>query len=342
MNKALLQPLLTERELLNNPEAGLVFWANIDFDAMQTEMIKEVVDGHGNGYRNRIPASKVFSNPVTDGCRTDRAVKNVGDIQLASDFTIHQHDPGEASPVSHLLYVSLHKRSGVYRIPDARGAGFPRREPGSVPNQDSFECSNVEATQRSDRDISKPDVRIFHHAGKITPMPISNKAELRALHASLRPRSSVGLTEQLAALVEKLGVKTVASYHPLRTEPDTSEFNRQFARSGNLLLPRVDGENIEFAYGDLAPGSLGIMEPTGNTFPIDAIELILVPALAIDAKGNRLGKGRGYYDRVLKTSVATAVGVIFDGELVEQIKAEEHDVRMQYAITPTELHRFKQ
>ena len=185
-------------------------------------------------------------------------------------------------------------------------------------------------------------MRIFHHAGKITPMPISNKAELRALHTSLRPRSSQGLTEQLTALVEKLGVKTIASYHPLRSEPDTFEFNREFSRSGNLLLPRVQGDDIEFAYGDLATGSLGIMEPTGNTFPIDAIELILVPALAIDSKGNRLGKGKGYYDRVLKTSVALAVGVIFDGELVEEIESEEHDVKMQYAITPTKLHRFNQ
>ena len=100
--------------------------------------------------------------------------------------------------------------------------------------------------------------------------------------------------------------------------------------------------DIEFAYGDLVPGALGISEPTGERFPIDAIELILVPALAIDSEGNRLGKGRGYYDRVLKTSVATAVGVVFDGELVEELEVEEHDVRMQYAITPTKLLQFNQ
>ncbi len=134
----------------------------------------------------------------------------------------------------------------------------------------------------------------------------------------------------------------MASYHPLPSEPDTAEFNREFARSGNLLLPRIVGDDIEFAYGDLVPGSLGISEPTGDRFPIDAIELILVPALAIDKEGNRLGKGRGFYDRVLKTSVATAVGVVFDGELVDSIPVEEHDVRMQYAITPSKLLHFIQ
>lgn len=185
-------------------------------------------------------------------------------------------------------------------------------------------------------------MRIFHHAGKITPMPKTNKAAIRALHLSLRPRSSAGLTEKLSALVDSLGVRTVASYHPLPSEPDTREFNEVFARSGNLLLPRIVDDEIEFAYGSLTKGSLGIMEPTGERFPIDAIELILVPAMAIDSKGNRLGKGKGYYDRVLKTSVAIAVGVIFDGEMVDQIEAEEHDVRMQYAITPTNLFEFKQ
>jgi 5-formyltetrahydrofolate cyclo-ligase len=183
-------------------------------------------------------------------------------------------------------------------------------------------------------------VRIFHHAGKITPMSRSNKAEIRALHQSLRPRSSEGLTSALNALVEKLGVKTLASYHPLGSEPDTREFNEAFSRQGNLLLPRIIGEEIEFAYGSLSRGPLGIMEPTGERFPIDAIELILVPALAIDSLGNRLGKGLGYYDRVLKTSVALAVGVVFDGELVQELDAEEHDVRMQYAITPTSFTKF--
>ena len=120
-----------------------------------------------------------------------------------------------------------------------------------------------------------------------------------------------------------------------------SEFNREFARSGNLLLPRIVGEELEFAYGELVPGSLGIMEPIGESFPLDAIELFLVPALAVDKLGNRLGKGRGYYDRVLKRSVAKALAVVFDGEIVELIEAQEHDVRMQYVVTPTQFMHFE-
>jgi 5-formyltetrahydrofolate cyclo-ligase len=149
------------------------------------------------------------------------------------------------------------------------------------------------------------------------------------------------LTDRLEQAVAILGVTTVASYHPLPSEPDVSEFNRQFARFGNLLLPRVVGEELEFAYGELVPGGLGIMEPIGESFPIDAIELFLVPAMAVDRNGNRLGKGRGFYDRLLKRSVAKAVAVVFDGEIVEEIEALEHDVRMQYVVTPTQFMQFE-
>jgi 5-formyltetrahydrofolate cyclo-ligase len=83
------------------------------------------------------------------------------------------------------------------------------------------------------------------------------------------------------------------------------------------------------------------MEPIGESFPIDAIELFLVPAMAVDRHGNRVGKGLGYYDRILKRSVAKAVAVVFDGEIVEQIEALDHDVRMQYVVTPTQFMHFE-
>ena len=184
-------------------------------------------------------------------------------------------------------------------------------------------------------------MRIFHHAGKITPMPLTTKAQLRKQHAALRPRSNSGLTASLEAAIAALGVTTVASYHPLASEPDVGEFNLKFARSGNLLLPRVTEDGLEFAQGELTMGNLGIMEPTGEAFPTDAIELFLVPALAVDRSGNRIGKGKGYYDRMLKTSVAKAVAVVFDGEIVDQIEALEHDVRMQYVVTPTQFMHFE-
>lgn len=172
-------------------------------------------------------------------------------------------------------------------------------------------------------------------------MPLTTKTKLRTQHQALRPRSSVGLTASIAAAVATLGVNNVASYHPLPTEPDVSEFNRQFARSGNLLLPRIVGEELEFAFGEPVTGSSGIMEPVGETFPLEAIELFLVPAMAVDRLGNRLGKGRGYYDRVLKRSVAKALAVVFDGEIIEHIAAKKHDVRMQYVVTPTQFMHFE-
>ena len=78
-----------------------------------------------------------------------------------------------------------------------------------------------------------------------------------------------------------------------------------------------------------------IEEPTGDeTTDINAIELIIVPGVAYDRRGNRIGRGKGYYDRLLSSTSATKIGVGYDFQLIgEDIPAEEHDVAMDIVIT---------
>lgn len=76
------------------------------------------------------------------------------------------------------------------------------------------------------------------------------------------------------------------------------------------------------------------MEPTGEAVPRASIDLMLVPALAIDSTGNRLGKGKGFYDRALRDFAATAAAVIFDEELLELVPSEPHDMRVSMVVTP--------
>lgn len=123
------------------------------------------------------------------------------------------------------------------------------------------------------------------------------KEILREQLLAKRPHSSAGLTQHLLALIQKLNPATLATYSPLPTEPDVSEFNRLIANSLNLVFPKVIGEDLVFAAGELAPGKFSIEEPTGMAQ--EKIDLMLVPALAVDQNGNRLGKGKGYYDRYL-------------------------------------------
>ena len=63
------------------------------------------------------------------------------------------------------------------------------------------------------------------------------------------------------------------------------------------------------------------------------IELIIVPAVAFDRNGNRLGRGKGFYDRLLQTTSATKIGVGYDFQLIEEIPAEPHDIPMDMVIT---------
>jgi 5-formyltetrahydrofolate cyclo-ligase len=158
------------------------------------------------------------------------------------------------------------------------------------------------------------------------------KEVLRENLQSLRPHSSIGLTQQLRQLVQKLSPATIASYQPMPVEPDVDEFNHWAANHSRLVFPRVIADDLEFAQGPFSPGRFGIAEPIGPR--VEQIDLVLVPALAIDLKGNRLGKGKGFYDRFLARFTGDCFAVVFDEEVLEQIPVEGHDQRVSGVITP--------
>ena len=165
-------------------------------------------------------------------------------------------------------------------------------------------------------------------------MDYQGKKELRAKLSQARPHSSKGLTQQLAAIVSSTGVKTIASYVPLANEPDVTEFNRLAAQSANLVLPRIIGDSLEFASGEQVRGPLGIYEPTGEVVELASIGLMILPALAVDEMGNRLGKGKGFYDRVLGSFKGLSVAVVFESEVIEAVPSEPHDQRVAMIASP--------
>ncbi|MBD5322014.1 MAG: 5-formyltetrahydrofolate cyclo-ligase [Duncaniella sp.] len=130
----------------------------------------------------------------------------------------------------------------------------------------------------------------------------------------------------------------ILMYHSLPDELSTREFIRRWASRKHFYLPRVNGVNLDILPYDesrLTLGSFHIEEPTGDdTTGVDDIELIVVPAVAFDRDGNRVGRGKGYYDRLLAGSKALKIGVGYDFQLIEEgIEADEHDVRMDVVIT---------
>ncbi len=158
------------------------------------------------------------------------------------------------------------------------------------------------------------------------------KEVLRKKLQSLRPHSSLGLTQQLSQLVERLQPTAIASYQPLPNEPDVREFNNWAANKFQMVFPKVVADNMEFAMGPVQPGQFGIAEPIGQA--VESIDLVLVPALAIDGQGNRLGKGKGFYDRFLANYEGPCYAVVFDEEVLDNLPTEGHDRKVNGVITP--------
>ena len=115
----------------------------------------------------------------------------------------------------------------------------------------------------------------------------------------------------------------IASYYSIGTEPSTLALNRAIVASGKtLLLPRIVGEEIEWVEWNGSDETIAIIgkfhEPIGSAFTnLDSIDLVLVPALAIDPDGYRLGQGGGFYDRALPKLRAWKHGVVSNYERME-------------------------
>jgi len=178
------------------------------------------------------------------------------------------------------------------------------------------------------------------HNGKITLMGAS-KIELRQAISSARPQSSHGLTERLIAIAD--AHRVIASYSPTAVEPDVSGFNDWVRATGRkLLLPIITGSELAWAEpGELVLGPLGILQPTGAPAELAEATLIVLPALAVDRAGNRLGRGAGYYDRALgEATTAVRVAVVFDSEILPELPAEPHDVPVDLAVSPEQTLMF--
>ena len=168
----------------------------------------------------------------------------------------------------------------------------------------------------------------------------TSRADIKAnLRRRLRAQREERYVEHnllhLLELAEISQAKTIASYHSYGTEPCTHQLNEALLAKGKtLLLPRIDGEEIAWVKWDGSEASLAqngkFHEPIGPIFTeLNQIELVLVPALAIDPDGYRLGQGGGFYDRALPRLQAWKHGVVYQFERMEHdFPREPWDVPM--------------
>lgn len=114
-------------------------------------------------------------------------------------------------------------------------------------------------------------------------------------------------------------------------------------RKKRVWVPRVNGEEMEFflldSFADLHPGAYGIREPDSLKHPDTSDGFMIVPGVAFDRKRNRIGYGKGYYDRYLKMHPALrTAAVAFDLQIVDRIEAEEQDIRPDLLVTESGIY----
>ncbi|MCK9159858.1 MAG: 5-formyltetrahydrofolate cyclo-ligase [Bacteroidaceae bacterium] len=174
----------------------------------------------------------------------------------------------------------------------------------------------------------------------------NEKAELRK---EIRKKKAGHSTSELSALsdiilslLEEQVVfqiaNTILLYESLPDEVQTQEFIKKWSKSKQIILPVVVGDILRLRmYEDeksMKTGAYGIKEPMGKVFSdFGTIDLAIVPGMAFDKEGHRLGRGKGYYDKLLPQIATPKIGICFPFQLVDKVPIESQDVKMDFIIT---------
>jgi len=167
--------------------------------------------------------------------------------------------------------------------------------------------------------------------------------------ATERDDAAHGLTSRLTELVGNHDARRVACYLSTVDEPTTRPFLHWLhADDRRVLLPvsRDDGLlDWVVSDGTETEGLFGLPEPVGELLgpiAINDVDLIIVPAAAVDQGGMRMGWGRGYFDKTLGSMEACppVYAVVFDAEFVDELPREKHDMPVDGIVTPTLIHSF--
>ena len=179
-----------------------------------------------------------------------------------------------------------------------------------------------------DSELTKPALRSFVR-------------QLKAEHQGSFAAWSAEIAERVMQTSLWQSAGTVLLYHALPDEPDLqSLLDKGLMQGKQVLLPVVEGDDLVLrrytGKDSLCEGAFHILEPNGEDFPVSCygeVGLVIVPGMAFDIDGHRLGRGRGYYDRLLpRLRCAYKLGVCFPFQLLDAIPYEPHDIKMDEVV----------
>jgi len=171
------------------------------------------------------------------------------------------------------------------------------------------------------------------------------RARIAAMPEERRASESAEVVRHIVADEVWKGARSVLLFMPLPDEVRIRPLvDAAWAAGKSVALPASDAATGAYvarrvlSAADLRPGRFGVLEPCAGcpVVPFSALDLVLVPGIAFDIAGNRLGRGRGFYDRMLALSPdAVSCGVGFDGQIVALVPVEPHDVKLHQVWMPT-------
>jgi 5-formyltetrahydrofolate cyclo-ligase len=169
--------------------------------------------------------------------------------------------------------------------------------------------------------------------------------QLRLLSSVERAAAAVAVFSRLRGERVWREAETALLFSPLADEPDVSLALQDALTAGKALaLPRFEEEagayvacRVTDPDHDLRLGRYGVKEPNRDcpVIPLNRLDFVAVPGVAFTVDGRRLGRGKGFYDRLLASVCGIKCGVAFDQQIVEHIPVEAHDIRLDYVLTPT-------
>ena len=171
------------------------------------------------------------------------------------------------------------------------------------------------------------------------------RSRLRAVPAEVLAAAAERMIARLVDRPEWSAARTVMLFAPMPEEPDVWPLADRVLKEGRMLaLPRFDVTRGEYQAAvvrnlarEVIRGSFGIREPASEcpVWPVNELDFVLVPGLSFDARGRRLGRGKGYYDRLLGSVGGTACGVAMDWQVLPDIPVEPHDRGVDCILTPS-------
>ena len=197
--------------------------------------------------------------------------------------------------------------------------------------------------------MGRDDHKLTAHEASVEKL----KADLRlVMRRTLKQKTEEKCTSDSAKLCARLkeqlffqNARSILFFASLPEEPDLwALLNETLATNKMVALPCFDADNqryhprrVKDIHVEILSGKFGIREPapTCIAMPLDDLDLVLVPGVAFDWHGHRLGRGKGFYDRMLQDFKGPKAGIAFDEQIVEAVPAEKNDVKMDFVLTPT-------